>query len=206
MRKRARPAAGFTLIELLVVIAIIAVLAMLITGALGAIRGRAKVAKASSDIASLKVARGAYHQLMGVYPNRSATPKDDPEALFRALYTGTPKLGGSRENHLEDWKIDDIGRYTGPLAGPEAIVEKATEDDLDFTGGQLKRPLCFLDPWGRPYHYVQWDSFPQSERKLSDGPLRGVGGIPYSIWSDGPNRLNEWGKGDDVTSWGGDGG
>jgi len=194
---------GFTLIELLIVMAIMAVLALMALGAYSSVRNRAKITTATSNIASFKTALAMYNQLMGVYPGGGATaPKDDPEALFKALYTGNPKLGGGRENHLEDWKPDEIGRWQGSVADPEAIWERATEDDLDFST-TYKRPLCFLDPWGRPYHYVQWDSFPQNERKLQGSPLKAVGAQPYAIWSDGPNRKNDWGKEDDVTSWGG---
>jgi prepilin-type N-terminal cleavage/methylation domain-containing protein len=199
-----RNRAGFTLIELLVVMAIIAILASLAVGGYGAIKQRAKVGAATSNIQALKTALGMYNKLTGVYPNRSQTPQDDPEALFKALYTGNPKLGGSRENHIEDWPPDQIGRWDGPREDPEAIWARPSEDELDFTT-QYKRPLVLLDPWGRPYHYVEWDSYPMSERKLSSGQLKAQGATPYAIWSDGPNRKNEWGKGDDVTSWGGGG-
>ena len=39
----------------------------------------------------------------------------------------------------------------------------------------------FIDPWGSPYH-ISCDGGPR-------------------IYSDGPNRVDEFGQGDDITSW-----
>lgn len=195
-----RLARGFTLIELLVVISIIVVLGTMITMAVRSVRQRALIAKARTNISSLQVALGAYNQLTGVYPKKpGSAPQDAPEVLFTALYTGNPKIGGSRENHVADWPVESIGRWDGPNPNVEAQWSQPTEAELDFTTG-MTRPLVFLDPWGRPYHYVEWDSFPQSERKLGT-QLKARGGAAYAIWSDGANRLNEWGLGDDVNSW-----
>jgi prepilin-type N-terminal cleavage/methylation domain-containing protein len=192
-----RRQAGFTLIELLVVILIIGILAGLIVTAVGTVRQRALIAKAKSNIESLKAALAAYNNATGVYPQRGANPTDDPEALFRALYTGQPKLGGGRDNYLEDWPIENLGRWAGPNPSKDAVWQQPSEDELNFTSNFS--PVVFLDPWGRPYHYVQWYSFPEDQRRL--GSFKAKGGAPFAIWSDGPNRENEWGQGDDVNSW-----
>src|SRR5437773_857832 len=107
--KKNRLASGFTLIELLVVILIIGVLSGLIVTAVGAVRQKALRAKAKTNIESFKTALAAYNNATGVYPQRGPTAKDDPEALFRALFTGNPKLGGGRDNYLEDWPVDQLG-------------------------------------------------------------------------------------------------
>jgi len=193
---------GFTLIELLVVILIIGVLAGLIVTAVGSVRQRTFVAKAKTNINSLAVALAAYHTLTGVYPGAgSALPKDDPVALFAALYTGNPKCGGSRENHLQDWPVEQIGRFDGFQEDPDAVYPQARDEDLIFDNRQGLPNLVFLDAWNRPYHYVEWESRPASQRQLPGGQLRAKGAAPFAIWSDGQNRRNEWGKGDDVTSW-----
>lgn len=44
------------------------------------------------------------------------------------------------------------------------------------------------DPWGRPYHY-EW---PNRKVKNAKKP---------AIWSNGPNGLNENGRGDDIANW-----
>jgi len=190
---------GFTLIELLIVIFIIALLGTMIVTAVGRVRQRALVAKAVSNIGSFRTALGTYNMLTGVYPQRGNTPVDDPEALFRALYTGTPRHGGSRENHLADWPVEQLGLWTGANPSPGAYWAPPSDAQLDCS--QSFTPIAFLDPWGRPYHYVQWESFPENQRRLASGSLKAKGGAAFAIWSDGANKENEWGGGDDVNSW-----
>src|SRR5207253_2138232 len=96
----------------------------------------------------------AYNNATGVYPQMGTTVKDDPDALFRALYTGNPKYGGGRDNYLEDWPQDALGIWTGPQNDPNAQWNHPTDDQLQFQSQYTS--CCFLDPWGRPYHYVQW--------------------------------------------------
>jgi len=197
-----RPAAGFTLIELLVVISVMAILAGMIVTGVGVVRKRAMVAKTKSNIEALKVALSAYNTLTGVYPHLSTQPQDQPETLFRALYSGNPGAGGTAQNHLEDWRIESIGRWTGPVSDPLHRWDNPTEDQL-LTISKSYVPCAFLDPWGRPIHYVEWDSLPVDQRRLSGTPLKAPGGAPYSIWSDGADLNNDFGQKDtdDVTSW-----
>lgn len=192
--------AGFTLVELLVVIGIIAVLAGLITTSVTMVRQKAKKANAATAISSIKLALAAYNEATGVFPNASRGPEDNPDSLFRGLYTGNPRLGGSRYNHIEDWSPEEIGLWHGDyLSDPEAMYDVPNDAQLDFSTNYT--PCVLLDPWGRPYHYVEWKSHPKSRRRLPGGNLRAKGDLPFMIWSEGPNRINEWGEGDDVTSW-----
>jgi len=193
-----RPEAGFTLVELLVVIAIIGVLAGMIVSIVGMARGRAMQAKSKSGITAISVALEAYNTVNGIYPNGGVTgaAKDDPVALFTALCTGNPRIGGSKENHLDDWPTESIGQWNGPGA---EFYEPPTEAQLDFSSG-MPKPLVLLDSWGRPLHYVEFDSRAQTERQVSGG-MRGRQGQKFAVWSDGPNKINDWGKEDDITSW-----
>jgi prepilin-type N-terminal cleavage/methylation domain-containing protein len=192
-------AAGFTLVELLVVIAIIAVLAGMIISIVGMAQRRAQQTKAKSNITVVSVALEAYNTVNGIYPNGGVTgpAKDDPEALFRALYTGNPRIGGSRENHLDDWPPEQIGKWSGQFVD---FYQNPMDQELDFTSGAPQR-MVLLDPWGRAFHYVEFDSRAPSERTVQGGQLRGRTGQKFAVWSDGPNRTNDWGKEDDVTSW-----
>jgi prepilin-type N-terminal cleavage/methylation domain-containing protein len=83
-------------------------------------------------------------------------------------------------------------------------------------------PLIFCDPWGNPYVYREWASVP-TQLKDSSGSRTtsstvvqsgGTGGGTPDTWTDrvhdpskfdiysfGPNGVNEFGNGDDVTSW-----
>jgi prepilin-type N-terminal cleavage/methylation domain-containing protein len=198
---------GFTLVELLVVIAIIGVLVTMVTATVGKVRQRAAIVAAQAGISSISTAIAAYNTREHIYPGavtaKGQTPKDDPDALFRALYTANPKVGGSRDNHLEDWSPSDIAVWPGSyLTQADAVYAPATEDQLDFSTG-YKTPCVLLDYWGRPYHYVEWDSHPTSARQLPGSSLKAIGAKPFFIWSDGPDMTNEYGGGDDVTSWGG---
>jgi prepilin-type N-terminal cleavage/methylation domain-containing protein len=188
---------GFTLVELLVVIAIIGVLAGMITGISVWARQQAMKAKARSNISAIVTALEAYNTLNGVYPGAGVTgqAKDVPDQLFLALYTGNPKIGGSRDNHLGDWPAEAIGKWPGSF---QDIYDLPTEMELDYTTSRTK--CVFLDPWGHAYHYAEFDSRAPTDRVVS-GNLKAKGGQSFAIWSDGPNRLNEWGKQDDVNSW-----
>ncbi|MDC3378921.1 prepilin-type N-terminal cleavage/methylation domain-containing protein [Planctomycetota bacterium] len=94
------------------------------------------------------------------------------------------------------------------------------------------RPLVILDPWGNPYHYREWasvrngDKDPLIQNPVSRSGLNfamgpeangdqpdaaSIDDFPhspegYDIWCNGPNGVNEYGRGDDVTSWSSGGG
>lgn len=201
MRDARRRAGGFTLIELLVVIGIIAVLAGLITTSVTIVRERAKKANAQTAISSIKLALSTYHTLTGVYPGAGTGPADNPELLYKALYTANPRLGGSNQNHLEDWKPREMGLWNGSYqTAVDAIYEEPNEAQLDTSTGNYT-PIVLLDAWGRPFHYVEWKSHPKSRRSLPGGQFRAKGDLPFQIWSNGPNGINDWGLEDDIISW-----
>jgi prepilin-type N-terminal cleavage/methylation domain-containing protein len=201
MRHAKRSRAGFTLIELLVVISIIAVLAGLVVASVGKVRGRAMVATATTQISSLKGALSNYRGSTTIFPNGGiAAPKDDPEALFKALYTGNPRMGGDRESYIDDWPGEQLGLWPGDFRqGAEARYDPPSPDQLEFHSSYT--PVVFLDPWGHPYHYVEWDSHPRAQRQLEGGQFQARGNQKFAIWSDGPNGINDWGEEDDINSW-----
>lgn len=53
-----------------------------------------------------------------------------------------------------------------------------------------------VDVWGRPFHFALDGN---RDNAVAFGDLRATS--PVAVWSDGPNGLNEYGEGDDVTSW-----
>jgi prepilin-type N-terminal cleavage/methylation domain-containing protein len=197
-----RRAAGFTLIEILIVMSIIAILSSLTTAGFLAARRQARRARARSDIASISVALAAFHARQGEVPHASGAARDDPETLFRALCTGNPALGGTVEDLLETWKAEDIGLFFGFVADSAHVWEHLDEERLAEIGRRYV-PCALLDPWGRPYHYVAWEPLGDAERAAARAIVEPPGGAAYSIWSDGPDRVDDRGRagGDDVTSW-----
>lgn len=65
--KLSKSSKGFTLIELLVVVAIIGILAATILASLGAARGKAKLARAQSELSSMRAAAELYYSEHGKY-------------------------------------------------------------------------------------------------------------------------------------------
>lgn len=79
------------------------------------------------------------------------------------------------------------------------------------------RALCFTDPWGNPYWYIEWASVPQTAKDNIGNSVTitsnfgGTGGeqhilhphdpSKFDIFCFGPNGVNEGGEGDDVTAW-----
>jgi prepilin-type N-terminal cleavage/methylation domain-containing protein len=82
------------------------------------------------------------------------------------------------------------------------------------------KACTFLDPWGNPFVYREWASVPTAtkdgfltsptSRSSNTGGSTNTEAHPdrphdvskFDIYSFGPNGVNEWGEGDDVTSWG----
>jgi Type II secretion system (T2SS), protein G len=57
-----------------------------------------------------------------------------------------------------------------------------------------------MDPWGHPFHiWVDGDGDGKVTIKTPTGTL--VVNSPIAIWADGQNGINEYGGGDDVSSW-----
>lgn len=132
---------------------------------------------------------------------------------------------------LSDISAPDFGNVTnnpGAEGFPriDAIDQKST--DLSQVANQTgshapggSNPPVFLDPWGNPLVYREWASVPTAtkdgfvnspqSRTSKIGSDTGSGEShpdkphdisKFDIYSFGPNGVNEYGEGDDVTSWG----
>jgi len=88
--------------------------------------------------------------------------------------------GFARENG--DYPKGTPGEICRMLRGETINGQNAKRlDYLDAQPNELSRLGEFMDPWGEPY------------RMLVDGKAR--------VYSCGPNRVDEHGEGDDITSW-----
>jgi type II secretory pathway pseudopilin PulG len=111
-----------------------------------------------------------------------------------------------------------------PSSYKEEINDLSFQQAHQPLGGS--EPLCLLDPWGMPFHYREWSSI---RRSIKNGITADVTPVDYAgaannpgapviagsrrdrarnpegfdIWSNGPNRINEFGHpdSDDVCSW-----
>ena len=117
-----------------------------------------------------------------------------------------------------------LGTGVEPLANEDKEqLNLITYQKLHSPGGSDNRKLVLLDPWGNPYHYREWASIrttikdnlmttPETRSPVgnSEAGIEVVESVKdrphnpegYDIWSNGPNGVNEFGEGDDVTSWG----
>ncbi|MBL4845129.1 MAG: type II secretion system protein [Planctomycetes bacterium] len=113
---------------------------------------------------------------------------------------------------------------TRPL-DDEELARSTLPEFQRLHGPATSEPLVFLDPWGNPWHCRIWKGtrnavrdnlvrnpilrigFESAPHVSGPAPISGpvsdrphsLGGIDY--WSNGPNGINEYGKGDDVVGW-----
>ncbi len=144
-----------------------------------------------TQLAQLKASLMEYQNDEVFFP-RNRAPREDVDALFRNdvgfAYAGLMNersAGGGKNAPYLKWPREQIGRASGSTV--------------------------FLDPWGSPLVYREWahvDDVQKSKahlsRRLADGKV--VHDVPhddlqFDLYSFGPNRQDEFGAGDDVTSW-----
>jgi general secretion pathway protein G len=116
---------AFTLIEILVVIVILAILASLIIPKLIGRTDDAKVAKAKSDIATLKSCLSAYRLDNDKYP----TTEEGLEALRVAPSDATHWKGPYTENEIpkDPWGNDYVYQSPGP-SGQDYLITSYGSD------------------------------------------------------------------------------
>jgi prepilin-type N-terminal cleavage/methylation domain-containing protein len=127
-----------------------------------------------------------------------------------------PKNLGYVAPDVEDGDDPTTGKLPPWVLGE--LESDLSPADVEFQRAHLPgtaRALAFLDPWGNPYWYREWSSVPdvlkangQRRRTVRsdvgeattaiDCPRMTTG---VQIWSCGPDGWNQWGGGDDITSW-----
>ncbi|MCC7507917.1 MAG: prepilin-type N-terminal cleavage/methylation domain-containing protein [Planctomycetes bacterium] len=104
----------------------------------------------------------------------------------------------------------------------DLVVESALSPQaLDIEVGTSRDLFEFVDPWGNPLVYVNIVELRNGRLDqiitLSDGtqaritaqeaqdalrhPTTGAYPSDYALWSFGPDGINQYGRGDDITSW-----
>lgn len=217
---------GFTLVELVVVVSILLVLAVLLLPALFTAKEGQLVRNAKAEIELLKLALEQYKAEYGDYPpsflaelGDTRDPGDVENEGNRALVAclATTKEKGP---YLRSYILNDKAKIRMTHDGLAA--------DHDLTGWTFAdddAPLRYremLDAWGTPYIYLHNRDYqtetPQvysmegtdangnpanpctvKARQDDDGVYYGA--YTFQIWSCGPNKVNDYGREDDITSW-----
>jgi prepilin-type N-terminal cleavage/methylation domain-containing protein len=228
MRRNRR---GFTLIEILVVVGILVLLAAVLLVSFGGVFSKSKVAQTQTTIETLKSNVESFQARWGIpppcnlqelglligYPALTDPNKDNTgiEALVLALRSkreGGPYIDGPLF-------ADDKRRTNLDI---DTVLEDATSaENLDLEEDSARDLFEITDAWGNPLVYldiktVRAGSF-QYSVTLADGssvsidatdcqnalrhPVTGQYPTGYVIWSFGEDGINQYGLGDDITSW-----
>ena len=124
-----------------------------------------------SKIEMIRVAMQQFHKLYDRFPLQSE-PMDHPYVSDQARLIRI--LRGTENNLKEDPAI--------------SVFLEVNDKDKGDRG--------MLDPWENPMHIVaDWSG----DGRVSVGA--NVLHEKVAVWSDGPNGKNEFGSGDDITSW-----
>ncbi len=167
----------FTLVELLTVIAIIAVLAGILLPALSKSKEKALATKARADVTSIAAAIGQFETTYGYLPYTEVPPQDPPDTDA------------------------EVGTYSDFIDILTANDDTKNPRQMSFLSADSSD---FQDPWGEDYNIVldyDYDgkitSYGSPSNTLEDGPIRGK----PAVWSNGPDKNDDDGDGDDITNW-----
>ncbi len=160
---------GFTLVELLVVIAIIATLSGLSGAAFFGAKKASDKKQNSTFIKQLESSLESYKLDFGAYPE-SATDQTGSEKLYACLFGGADPDGTTTAR-------EGVDTVYAPYLDVES-PKSAAQDD----GGTIS----ILDPYGRPYLYLDRASNPTTNNP------------DFDLWSQGP-KLDE--TFEDVNNW-----
>jgi len=221
-----RKSAAFTLIELLVVMAIILVLAGITLPMLLKTKEGQFARNATAEIELLKSALEKFKDDTGDYPPTFLADIGDPRGPDVVKNQGNKLLvtclATTREKgpYLASYILDnaDKGRVTDVQAPDETVSA------VGWGFGDDHRYRELLDPWGTPYIYLHnqdygsdtsqvynieglkegsdWETETPctvTARRDDDGVYYGA--YSFQLWSCGPNRINDNGGEDDITSW-----
>lgn len=223
--------AGFTLVELMIVIGIIVLLVAVMAVALSGVFSKSEEAQTKATIETLKANIESYKtrwgqappttlrdlgQLMGAPsigdPNENNVGIETLVIALRSRREQGPYLDGplfADDTRRVNLDIDTL--IDGAFAPTALDIEDATARDL----------FEIVDAWGNPLVYlniadVRMGGFRYSVTK-ADGsteliqpteaqdklrhPTTGSYPTDYVLWSFGENGINEYGRGDDITSW-----
>jgi prepilin-type N-terminal cleavage/methylation domain-containing protein len=228
MRLRTR---GFTLIELMIVIGVILLLVAVIAASLGGAFGKSDRARTQATLEILKSNIQSFETRWGKPPpstvqgladlTRSlnlANPNETNEGIealvlaLRSQREGGPYIGA--ELFADNERRTNMDNDTFMEGAMDASM-------LDIPGESPNDLFEIVDAWGNPFIYVSIHDLraglAHDKITLASGEIielsmeelqqklrhKVTGGYPpgFALWSVGENGINEYGMGDDITSW-----
>ena len=226
-----RHARGFTLIEILVVVAIIILLAAVLLVSFSGVFSKSENAQAQATVETLKSNIENFQTRWGVAPPASLNSLgvlvgypalNDPNKENIGIEAMVLALRSKREQgpYIDGPLFQDDDRRTN--LDIDTVVEAACAPNyLDIEDGTSRDLFEIIDPWGNPYVYIDRNSLQlgnfQYNVTKGDGstvnitateaqdalrhPVTGAYPTGYALWSFGEDGINDYGRGDDVTSW-----
>lgn len=228
---RARHTRGFTLIELMIVIGIIVLLVAVLAVALSGVMGKSEEAQTKATIETLNANIGSYKTRWGQAPPTTlrdlgqivgVQAMADPNDQNVGIETLVIALRSRREQgpYLDAPLFADDQRRTN--LDIDTLVDAAfAPNALDIEDATARDLFEIVDAWGNPLVYlniadVRLGGFrytvtkadgstelidPLQAQDLLRHPTTGSYPADYVLWSFGENGINEYGRGDDITSW-----
>lgn len=167
---------GFTLVELLVVISIIAILLGILLPNYFRVKENARVVMAVAGTKGLETAFKSYLDMYRVWPTAWA---DGPinDNIFKALR-------GDKD----------------PTFNPQGI---AFYEFASYTAYPLMDQTTAWDSWSNPSTNISWRAYRVMFDKNYDNKIDALPSVYRSVvvYSEGENRQDEQGDGDDIASW-----
>jgi prepilin-type N-terminal cleavage/methylation domain-containing protein len=222
---------GFTLIEIMIVVAIVALLAAVLAVSISGAFGRSDAARAKATLEILRSNIESFKARWGVAPPSNladlaqlvgfsglAAPNTSNEGIetlilaLRSRREGGPYLDAGLF-------ADDAIRAN--LDFDSVVTSLFASEFLDIPEGSSNELFEFVDPWGNPFVYLNMREV--EERRVNQSvtllsgeqvrldptiltdrlrhPVTGDYPADYVLWSFGPDGINDYGRGDDITSW-----
>jgi prepilin-type N-terminal cleavage/methylation domain-containing protein len=222
---------GFTLIELMIVIGIILLLVGVIAVSFGGVFGKRDEARATATIETLKSNIGSYEARWGQAPPGNLSDLGRLARVLNLMENNDTNRGIEAmvlalRSRREGGPYLDMNLYgdsarRGNLDNDTFLVEVMASSALDLPDDASNDLFEILDPWGNPFIYVNIAEVRagtvHDKITLASGetieitaqdcqeklrhPTTGEFPQSFAIWSVGENGINEFGAGDDVTSW-----
>jgi prepilin-type N-terminal cleavage/methylation domain-containing protein len=221
---------GFTLVEILIAVSIIILLAAVLLVSFSGAFSKSKQAQTKATIETLKANADTFQSRWGIPPPANLSELGalvdypalaDPnkhnvgiEALVLALRS--KREGGP---YLDAPLFQDDTRRMN-LDMDSALEPAMGQNYLDIEQGSSRELFEIVDAWGNPLVYLDMKSVMRGfnfEVNLANGgsitidataaqdalrhPVTGQLPQGYVIWSFGEDGVNNYGLGDDVTSW-----